>query len=511
MSILSSIKQGAKNLYGAVKNVLGSSQTASAGMSFPVNPSQFTVSKGILPGTASFTPNTGLMSNGVSFANPITSYGGVSSSGIQSAINSGGLAVQQPRTISGGSGGSNSSLGSPIYGTSAISSYSPTRTVSGGTSSFGLSSSVGTNILSSASAPSVNFPSKPTYNNVGAINNSGVANLLAKDGFVMGDNGQFMQGGSPEDKASQERASLQKDLMSLIQQKDSVQASPEFQNAQNEVNQRKAELAGYTASLNSVVAKRDADLLRLREIGNQEGVTEAVYGGQEATINREAAIRALPIQAQVAAAQGNLELAQDYLTQVTSFQQERINNEWNYRNALVDSISGFLTNEQKIKADAVKKNNDRAWEMQMSNVDAQEKLALEFAKSGQTALINSVYGLNTSSPDFGRQYAQLASRLSGVSGGASGGTLARTLQVLDGFTKLSDLTTSEASKVRDDLFAKGFGSDTPPAWFKDYIQTELRQSLTSSKLQEEWIKYRDGIMSKATKKDTSGGINFDDL
>lgn len=63
-------------------------------------------------------------------------------------------------------------------------------------------------------------------------------------------------------------------------------------------------------AINAITAKMNADLLRLREIGSKEGVTETVYGGQQATITREATIKLLPLQAQLATDQGNLELAQ---------------------------------------------------------------------------------------------------------------------------------------------------------------------------------------------------------
>lgn len=410
MSIYSKILGGVKKAVSNTSSLFGnafSGATNALGITGPLNPSPY--GQQTADTTGFQTMVGGKVNPAINLNPPTPTFSGFGGSGQTSGAGSTGSFATTPRTISGGS---NSSLTSPIYGPSSISNYNPTATLSGGKTPLGaIGSTIGTNILSQASAPSVNLPPKPSYKNVGAIDNSGVANILAKGGFVQAENGQFVRADAEGDQATKERLSLQKDLMGLIQQKDNVQTSPEFQGAQDDLNKRKEELAGYTASLNAVVAKRDADLLRLREVGSKEGVTEAVYGGQESTINREAAIRALPIQAQVAAAQNNVQLAQDYLTQVTSFKQEQINNEFNYKNALVDSISGFLTGEQKIKADEIKQNNDRAWQIQTSNIEAQEKLALEFAKSGQASLIDTVYGLNTNSPDFGRQYARLASQL----------------------------------------------------------------------------------------------------
>lgn len=85
----------------------------------------------------------------------------------------------------------------------------------------------------------------------------------------------------------------------------------------------------------------------------------------------------------------------------------------------------------------------------------------------------------------------------------------RTMQVLDGFIKISDLTSTEASKVTDELYKQGFNSDTPPPWFREYIQKSLGQSLTSAGLKQEWIKYRDNIMKGAKKN--GGDLDFDNL
>lgn len=85
----------------------------------------------------------------------------------------------------------------------------------------------------------------------------------------------------------------------------------------------------------------------------------------------------------------------------------------------------------------------------------------------------------------------------------------RTMQVLDGFIKISDLTPTEASKVTDELYQQGFDSDIPPKWFRGYIQENLGQSLTPDGLKKEWIKYRDKILAGA--KRNSGDLDFENL
>ena len=87
------------------------------------------------------------------------------------------------------------------------------------------------------------------------------------------------------------------------------------------------------------------------------------------------------------------------------------------------------------------------------------------------------------------------------------GISSRAQQIIDGFTSLSSLTPSEQAKAKDELFALGFNSDTPPDWFVSYIQDKLQQSLLSQAVQEEWIKYRDKVMGGGK----SSELNFDNL
>lgn len=90
-------------------------------------------------------------------------------------------------------------------------------------------------------------------------------------------------------------------------------------------------------------------------------------------------------------------------------------------------------------------------------------------------------------------------------GGGSNGFSSRTSQVLDGFTKLDDLTPTDQAEVRDELYRQGFGADTPPAWFRDYIEEELRMNLGPDGLQSEWIKYRDSVLDGSSGSPTSSG------
>ena len=213
---------------------------------------------------------------------------------------------------------------------------------------FGLGGGDLGTITTATSSPvtQIALPSRPTVADVGRIDNSGLIGALGQTHQFNPQTGEFTAR-TQGDEIQETRSKLQETLRALIPQRENVFEDPQIMSQQQEVQRRQQEVAGYTAQLNTIVAEQNANLLRLREVGSREGVTEAVFGGQAAQINREAAIRALPVQAQIAAAQGNLQLAQDYLTQLTSWRREAVDNEFNYRREVHNSIRGFVEGEER--------------------------------------------------------------------------------------------------------------------------------------------------------------------
>jgi len=83
-----------------------------------------------------------------------------------------------------------------------------------------------------------------------------------------------------------------------------------YNRAQRETGilQAQQNVSNLTGTLNGIVAQGQANQLSL--VGQGRGIPEAIIGGQQAQIARETAIQALPVSAQLNAAQGNLEMAQ---------------------------------------------------------------------------------------------------------------------------------------------------------------------------------------------------------
>ncbi len=381
-SIYGGIKSAATTVYNTVNSIgsaIGSafssgSQQASAGMAFPVG-ANMTASQ---TGTAQRTLGTSGGATGTWTTTPASSgsstpvYGPV----VPTTISAGGAKTSSTSSINSYGGSSSGSYG-PSQPLSSYASVPQTRTMSAGSIGGG-SSSLGS--LSSTGGGSIVLPSGTGTGTpkTGPVNNTGLASVMSPTFKYDAATGTYQEvtadPNAQQQTPDQQRKQSFLEKLNLVPQKEDILNSPEIQAQNSIVNQRKQEVNAANAQLNAVIAKQNQDLLQLRQTGAQEGVTEAVYGGQANTINYEAGVRALPLQAAISAAQGNLSLAQDYLGQLTAMKTEQVNNAYNYRMAQYDAISGFVDNEQKIKLDALKTQDDRIYQQQQDFIKTQSTL-----------------------------------------------------------------------------------------------------------------------------------------
>lgn len=254
-----------------------------------------------------------------------------------------------------------------------------------------------------------NIPTKPTASDPGDVvgaNNAGLASML---GYTLDANGQF-QAPKADAGTSQDMSRMGNIFGSYIASKEAPPSLADIykdeykdagiKNLQSEVN-------NYTSSLNSIVAKQQADLLRVRGAGSENGVTEAVYGGQQATINREAAIAALPVQAALSAAQGNLELAQAHVDKMFQIRSQDATAQYNYKNTLLDSVYNFATTVEQKRLDGLKTQEDRKYQEKLSNIQTMNEWAKLAVETGQSGLVSRIMSLDPSSPTFATSFGAL--------------------------------------------------------------------------------------------------------
>lgn len=164
-----------------------------------------------------------------------------------------------------------------------------------------------------------------------------------------------------------------------------------------------------TGQLNSVVNKGQANQLSL--IGQGRGIPEAIIGGQQAQIGRETAIAALPIQAQLSAAQGDLEMANDNLETLFKIYSDDATNEYNRKREQIKMVYDYATEVEKRALERADKLEERAYQEKQDTHDEQKMYAKMAFETGQSSLGARIAKLDYNSSTFRDDLASLSSKI----------------------------------------------------------------------------------------------------
>jgi len=165
--------------------------------------------------------------------------------------------------------------------------------------------------------------------------------------------------------------------------------------------------------ISAITAQKEAQLLQLRGVASTEGVTEAVYGGQQAQIERETAIKLLPLTAQYEAASGNVQAAKELVANFIADENNYQNRLYQYQQSVYNKVWDYATDQQKTALEEKRRKEDRQYQTEKDFRSEQNKLAeLDIDKTG---------GKNLSRIFGARNYDELDSVYSTV-GASTGGT-----------------------------------------------------------------------------------------
>lgn len=175
------------------------------------------------------------------------------------------------------------------------------------------------------------------------------------------------------------------------------------------VDAAQREFNRFSNQLNAITAKRDADILSLE--GQGRGITDTIIGGQQARITRDAAISALPIQAQLAAAQGNLEQANALMGQLYQAKSADIQANLAFRQNLANSVMDFANSSQQSILRARMADSQELADIAQNNLNFQRELQTQALEFGQNGLIAEISNIDPSSPTFEQEISSVVSRL----------------------------------------------------------------------------------------------------
>ena len=237
--------------------------------------------------------------------------------------------------------------------------------------------------------------------------------------------------------------------------------------------------------VNTITANRDAAMLSLE--GQGRGQTEGFVGGEQARISREAAIRALPVQAQLAAAQDDLESARSYASQLFQAQSQDALARYNYQKDVNGTIFNYLNEEQKRTLASKEREEDRAFSVEQSNRNNLKQLSMQALEWGQGALAGEIMKLDPSSPTFDADYGDVTSRMrkpvevrtGTVTGMGTGGLSDITAAIVADPSLFDNITPTLKGTVITELHAQGY--DTSNLGTKSLSDGAIKQIADTQK------------------------------
>ena len=305
---------------------------------------------------------------------------------------------------------------------------------------------------SAIGAQPVTLPTPPTSDNMNSLltsNNAALANpqfgLMSdgKGGFTIQTNGE--NGSNSYEDIFKQYIGLQTPPPSTADIYAKEAAAAGIKEKQQLVN-------NYTAQLNGIVAKSTADQLAVT--GQGRGIPEVIIGGQQAQISKEAAIQALPVQAQLAAAQGNLELAQDHLDTMFKLKSADALAQYDYKNKVIDTVFQFATKQEERRLEDLKTENDRKYKQEQDNLALINDWSKMAVSNGKGNLLTDFAKINPKSPTFQADLAKVQSKIK-VSQADNGFTLSPGQTRYDANGNVVATAGGDSADVTADLDAYG--------------------------------------------------------
>ena len=330
-------------------------------------------------------------------------------------------------------GGGNISAGEPTYttnksgnlvrtiGQGATNTKQSYSSNSGGSISYRPSSATNESLIGSQTLSSSNFssPSGQTGlgSNASSVPQSSVVNtntlgtqnqkLTFPEANVQDYSSLIPTAIEPVVETEDKTQTALQDYLDSLQEIDAPSSADAYNKAQRELGiKQKQELVNtLTGQLNGIVAKGQASQLSL--VGQGRGIPEAIIGGQQAQIGRETAIAALPVQAQLSAAQGNLEMANDNLETLFKIYSEDAKNKYNNKKEVLKLVYDVATAKEKRELEKIDKLEERTYqEKQAVLLDGKAYAKMAFA-NGQSTLGSQIMKLDINSPTYSQDLSNL--------------------------------------------------------------------------------------------------------
>ena len=154
-------------------------------------------------------------------------------------------------------------------------------------------------------------------------------------------------------------------------------------------------------------AEASAVPIAIQQESTGRGVTAGGVKPLQTARLRNIALRSLPLQAQLDAAQNDLTSAQNKLNTMFKIKADDAINQYNYKNKLIDSVYNFATKKEQGKLDEQKQENLNKFTLKRDAISNQQSLVATAINNGQGKLAAQIGALDVASPTYKADLAKL--------------------------------------------------------------------------------------------------------
>lgn len=198
---------------------------------------------------------------------------------------------------------------------------------------------------------------------------------------------------------------------------DAMEAPPSSADAykkaleQSGIETQRKQVSDLSSQLTDISTQAQQAQLQLEQQSAGKDVTTQFLGRQQQEITRQAAIKSLPIQAQLSAAQGNLSMAEDKLNTYYKILSQDAQSQYQYKQKLIDSVYDFATRQEQNRLEDKRTQLNREWEAQKINNSDAKQFALEAIKNGQMELAGQIMNIDWSDVGAPKKLSGLISQI----------------------------------------------------------------------------------------------------
>jgi hypothetical protein len=299
-----------------------------------------------------------------------------------------------------------------------------------------------------------------------------------------------------------------KEMLGL--QAPSVDVAGEYAKAEEAagIQAKQQQVSSLTNQINAITAQSQAEQLQLDTPVTGAGNTDvraSLLDKQKAEISRNAAIKILPLAAQLSAATGDLNTAQTHLDKYFGMVVDQANARTQQYNDVVEKAYTLFTNAEQNRLNEIKeerRNNSTQMTDAVNQNQLYAKSALDNNDNSTFSALTALSAPDTSSPTFQQdlqdynskvanimltakpntlRIAQIASanRANQESGSGGSGISSTTQAIINNPSLFDDLTPTERGKVITQLQSNGF--DTSNLGTKGLTDTAIKEVAQTQK------------------------------